>query len=122
MGKNIGKNISKNLSGKYCPKFLDHAKQSATDAFKTAPEKAIQKTAEATGDLICDKIACEIIKVSKNLQQNNSDTVTNENYIVIPKERHIYPDERQTIIDRMRLINFLYNVPNQPIKFRKYII
>ena len=43
MGKNIGKNISKNLSGKYTPgmlaarqKLLDHAKQSATDAFKTA--------------------------------------------------------------------------------------
>ena len=122
MGKNIGKNISKNLSGKYCQKSLDHAKQSATDAFKTASEKAIQKTAEATGDLICDKIAYEIIKVSKNLQQNNSDTVTNENYRVIPKERHIYPDERQTIIDRMRLINFLDNVTNQTIKFRKYLI
>ena len=36
MGKNIGKNISKNLSGKYSKKNLDHAKQSATDAFKTA--------------------------------------------------------------------------------------
>ena len=41
MGKNIGKNIRKNLSGKYSPgmlamrkKLLDHAKQSATDAFK----------------------------------------------------------------------------------------
>ena len=46
MGKNIGKNISKNLSGKYSQKLLDHAKQSTTDAFKTASKKAIQKTAE----------------------------------------------------------------------------
>ena len=36
MGKNIGKNISNNLSGKYSQKPLNHAKQSATDAFKTA--------------------------------------------------------------------------------------
>ena len=47
--KNIGKNISKNLSSKYSQKRLDHAKQSATDAIKTAPNRLIQKVAEATG-------------------------------------------------------------------------
>ena len=36
MGKNHGKSISKKLSSKYSQKRLDHAKQSATDAFKTA--------------------------------------------------------------------------------------
>ena len=43
MGKNTGKNISKNLSGRYSrdmlamhQKPLDHAKQYATDSFKTA--------------------------------------------------------------------------------------
>ena len=36
----------------YSQKPSDHAKQSATDAFKTALKKAIQKTAEASGDLI----------------------------------------------------------------------
>ena len=62
--KNIGKIISKSLRGKYspgmlvmCQKLLDHAKKSATDAFKTASERAIQKTTEATGDLIGNKIA-----------------------------------------------------------------
>ena len=50
MGTNIGKNISKNLSRKYRQERLDHAKQSATIAFKTvALKKAIQKTPEATG-------------------------------------------------------------------------
>ena len=34
--KNIVKNISKNLSSKYSQKLIDHAKQSATDALKTA--------------------------------------------------------------------------------------
>ena len=41
MRKSIGKNISKNLSGKCSKKLLDHAKQSATDAFKTALKRAI---------------------------------------------------------------------------------
>ena len=46
MGKNIGKNISKDLSGTQSQKLLDHAKQFATDAFKTASKRAIQKTTE----------------------------------------------------------------------------
>ena len=39
MGKSISKNISKNLGSKYCQKLLDHAKQSATDALKTASKE-----------------------------------------------------------------------------------
>ena len=68
MGKNIGKSISKNLIGKYGQKPLDHAKQSATDAIKTSSKRVIQKTAEATGDLIGNKTANRIIKLSKNSQ------------------------------------------------------
>ena len=60
MAKNIGKNISKNLSSKYSQKLLDHAKQPATDAFNTASKRVIQKTAEATGYLILNKIANNI--------------------------------------------------------------
>ena len=36
MGRNIGKDVSKNLSSKYSQKLFDHAKQTATDALKTA--------------------------------------------------------------------------------------
>ena len=43
MTNNIGKNISRNLSGKYSQKLLDHAKQSATDAFKTDSKKSNSK-------------------------------------------------------------------------------
>ena len=56
MGKNIGKNISKSLNSKYSQKLLDHAKQSVTDSFKTSSERVIQKAAEATSDLIGNKI------------------------------------------------------------------
>ena len=54
--KNMGNNISKNLSSKYSEKILDNDIQSATDALKNISKRAIQKTAEATGDLIPNKI------------------------------------------------------------------
>ena len=73
------------MSGNYSQKFLDHAKKSATDAFKTPSKRAIQKTAESTGDLIGDKSANKITKVSKNSQKSNSETVKNENDKQIPK-------------------------------------
>ena len=53
----FAKNIGKNLSIKCSQRFLDTAKKSTTDAIKTASNIAIQKTAEATGDLIGTKIA-----------------------------------------------------------------
>ena len=58
-----------------------------------------QKTAEATSDLIGDKIT----NVSQNSQQNNSETVTNEHDNDIPKERYISSKERQKIIDNLIL-------------------
>ena len=53
----FAKNMGKNLSNKYGPKLLDSAKETTTDAIKTASERAIQKAAEATDDLIGNKIA-----------------------------------------------------------------
>ena len=77
MGKSIGKHISKNLSGKYNQKLIDHAKQSATDAFEASSKRAIQKTAEASGDVIGNKIAYKTTKASKTSPQNNLETVKN---------------------------------------------
>ena len=52
-----------------------------------------QKTAEATIDLIGDKIQkkikLKIKKVLKNLQERNSETVTNENDKEIPRKINI---------------------------------
>ena len=48
--------MGKSLSNKYVQKLLDSAKKSAADATKTASNRAIKKTAEATGDLIGNKI------------------------------------------------------------------
>ena len=61
--------VAKNMNNKYSQKLLDSAKKSATDAIKTTSKRAIQKTAEATGDLIYNKIANKITS-TKMLQIN----------------------------------------------------
>ena len=94
MSKNIGKNISKNLSRKYSQKLLDHAKQSCY------LKKSDSKISKATGN----KIANKITKVSKNLQQNNSKTVTNGHDKEITKEKYIFSEKRREIVVDLRLI------------------
>ena len=61
----FAKNMGKNLRNKYGKKLLDSAKKSTTDAIKIAPKRAIQKTAEATGNLIGNKIADKMTRVLK---------------------------------------------------------
>ena len=90
-----------NLNNKYGQKLVDSAKKSPTDAFKIASKRANQKTAEATGDLIGNKIADKITSYSKKpANEPHSNDVSNE----IPKERYISPQERQKIINELRLI------------------
>ena len=63
--RNIGTHVAKvakNMSNKYSQKLVATAKKSATDAMKTASKRAIQKTAEATGDL-------EVYKCIKKITQ-----------------------------------------------------
>ena len=57
--------IGKTLSNKYGQKIIDTAEKSTTDATKTASKRAIQKTSEATGYLIGNKIADKITSISK---------------------------------------------------------
>ena len=99
MGKNIGKNISKSWSRKYSQKLFDHSKQSATDVFKTSSKRVIQKTANATGDLIGNEIADKITRVKRPSRKDNLETNEEE----IPRERYISPELRQKIIDDLRV-------------------
>ena len=73
-------------------------KKFATDALKTTSKRVIQKTAASTDDLIGNKIAHRITKVSKNSQQNDSETVTNNHDKEVPKESYISPEEGQNSI------------------------
>ena len=99
-GKGYGfMSFARTMSNKYGKKLVDTAKKSATDAIKTASKRAIQKTAEATGDLIGNKIADKITSVSKKKSNNNDD-----GELATHKKRYISPEERQQIIDELRLV------------------
>ena len=64
----FAKNMGKSLSNTYGQKLLDSAKKFTTDAIKTASKRVIQKRAEATGDLIGNKIADnKYFKMSKGI-------------------------------------------------------
>ena len=52
-------------------------------------KRAILKAAEATGDLIGNRIDNKMKKNLKHSQQYNLETVTNESDKEIPKERYI---------------------------------
>ena len=94
--------FARSMSNKYGKKLVDTAKKSATDAIKTAFKRAIQKTAEATGDLVGNKIADKITNVSKKYTKRLA-TVDEDEELLTPKKRYISPEERQQIIDELRL-------------------
>ena len=73
------------MNNKYGQKLIDTAKRSTTDAMKTASKRATQKTAEATGDLIGNKIAEDV-------------------ELTTYKKRYISSEERKQIIDELRLV------------------
>ena len=54
-----------NMSNKYSQELLDSTKKSGADTIKSASKRAIKKSAEATGDLIGNKITDKIAKASK---------------------------------------------------------
>ena len=73
--KNIDKNatkVDKNMRNSYSQKRLDSAKKSTADVIKTALKQEIQKPAEATGDLIGNKIADKITSISKSPNEMHS--------------------------------------------------
>ena len=83
--------FARNFSDKYSKSLMDLSKTFA----KTAGKKILKETAKATGDLIVNKIADKI-----TVTPHNKDEVING----IPKERNIYPKERQKIIDELKLV------------------
>ena len=102
----FAKNISKNISSKYSQKLVESAEKSATDAVKTVSKRSIQKTAEAAGYLTGNKIADMITSVLKIPpgEVHSKELSSNEANNEIPKERYMSPQERQQIIDELRLI------------------
>ena len=100
----FAKNVGKSLSNKYGQKLLDSAKKSTTDAIKTASKRVIQKIAGATGDLIGNKIADKITSESKKPSSNNNNDGDHDVELTTHKKRYISPEERQQIINELRLV------------------
>ena len=94
--------FARSISNKYGKKLVDTAKKSVTDGIKTASKRAIQKTAEATGDLVGNKIVDKITSVSK--KPTKKLPTIDENVELTTHKRYISPEERQKIIDLLRLI------------------
>ena len=99
MCENISKSISKNVSSKFSQKRIDHAKHFTINWIKATSKRVIQKTAQETGDLIGNKIVDKITRVPKTLKKNNPETNKEE----ILRERNTSPEQRQKIIDDLRL-------------------
>ena len=89
--------MGKTLSNKYGQKLLDSAKKSATDSIKTTSKRAIQKIAEATGDLISNKIADKITSVSK---ESLKELQNNETEADVPKkDTYLQKKDNQLLIN-----------------------
>ena len=100
--KNNGENISKNLSGKYNQKLLDHAKKSATDALKLLQKESFKKQQKQLVIWLVTKSLTEL----RNLQKIHSRTIQKQLQISLIKKyqnKDISPEERQEIIDELRL-------------------
>ena len=77
-------------------------KKADTVAAKTASKRVVLKTAEATGDLIVNKIADKITSVGKTKSKGKEDETYKR------KEIYISPEKRQQIIDDLRLFQTQY--------------
>ena len=92
-----------NFNSKYDKKLTDTAIKTGKGFAMIAGKKIVHKSAEATGDLIGNKITDKITAKPSKKSQNEeiqSNEVNNEK----PKERYILPKERQRIIDELKLI------------------
>ena len=101
IGNKYGKNVfdvSKSMKSKYGKKILDNSLSAGKDFAKIAGEKVLTKSAEATGDLIGNKISDRITKSARNKEQKEDDRIMEETQeIIIP------PEKREQIIRDLKL-------------------
>ena len=74
---------------------MDTATKTRIDAAKTASKRVVQRSAEATGDLIRNKIiADQITSIGKPKEKEKTKEI---------EEIYILPEKRQQFIDDLRL-------------------
>ena len=86
------------MSNKYGRKILDKSMDAGKDFAKTAGKKVLTKSAEATGDLIGNKIADRITKSFRNKEQKEDDRIMEETQELI-----ISPEKKEQILKDLKL-------------------
>ena len=86
--------FARRFDDKYVKKLMDTATKTGIDATKTASKRVVQKTAEATEDLIGNKVAGKITSIAKPKEKEKTNKAEE---IYIPSEKI------QQIIDDLRL-------------------
>ena len=90
--------VGTSMKKKYGKKILDNSISAGKDSAKIAGKKVLTKSAEATGDLIGNKIAGRITKSARNKEQKEDDRIMEETQeIIIP------PEKREQIIRDLKL-------------------
>ena len=90
--------VGKSMKKKYGKKILDNSLSAGKDFAKIAGKKVPTKSAEATGDLIGNKLADRITKGARNKEQIEHDRIMEETQeIIIP------PEKRELIIRDLKL-------------------
>ena len=85
--------VGKSMKKKYGKKILNNRLSAGKDFAKIAGKKVLTKSAEATGDLIGNKITDRITKSATNKEQKEDDRIMGETQeIIIP------PEKREQII------------------------
>ena len=97
-------------------------KKSTTDAIKTASKRAIQKTAERTGNLTDNEIADKMTSFSKQSTTELHFKELPNDEMEAPKKSYISPEERQLIIDKLRLVQQYNNGISKNSKFVRQCI
>ena len=85
--------FAKKCGNNYGKKLMYTATKTGINAAKIASKRVVQKTAEATGDLIGNKIADKITSIDKPKEKETKKI----------EEIYIPPEKRQQIIDDLRL-------------------
>ena len=67
---------------------MDTAKKQGTNFAKTDGKKIVEKSAEATGDLIGSKIANKITSLGNSKNKEKENEINEPEEIIIPPENH----------------------------------
>ena len=94
--KNI--DVGKNRSNEYGRKILDKSMDAGKDFAKITGKKVLRKSAEATGEMIGNKIADRITRSFRNKTQKEDVRIMEETQeLIVP------PEKRQQIIKDLKL-------------------